>query len=190
MPEDNPCVFVVDDDRSIRDSLSHLIRSMGLNVQTFASAQAFLTSPRPDAPSCLVLDVQLPGFSGLDLQRELAKVECADSHYLHHRSRRHSDDGARHESRGHRIPHETVPRRRPAPRHRAGDQPRPPAEAMQATSRPTRHRTVKTSSAATAVSRRSWGTVRRCAASSPRSRPWPPPMRPCSSLARRGREKK
>jgi DNA-binding NtrC family response regulator len=72
----NPCVFVVDDDRSIRDSLSNLIRSAGLNVQTFASAQAFLTSRRPEAPSCLVLDVQLPGFSGLDLQQELAKVQC------------------------------------------------------------------------------------------------------------------
>ena len=67
MQEDNPCVFVVDDDRSTRESLSSLIRSAGLNVQTFASAQAFLTSRRPEAPSCLVLDVQLPGFSGLEL---------------------------------------------------------------------------------------------------------------------------
>jgi DNA-binding NtrC family response regulator len=75
MPEDNPCVFVVDDDRSIRDSLSNLIRSVGFNVQTFASAQEFLTSQRPGAPSCLVLDVQLPGLSGLDLQRELARDE-------------------------------------------------------------------------------------------------------------------
>src|SRR5918997_1006813 len=73
MPEDNPCVYVVDDDRSIRDSLRNLIRSVGLNVQTFASAQEFLTSPRPHTPSCLVLDVQLPGLSGLDLQRELAR---------------------------------------------------------------------------------------------------------------------
>jgi DNA-binding NtrC family response regulator len=73
MPEDNPCVFVVDDDRSIRDSLSSLIRFMGFNVQTFASAQEFLASPRPGASSCLVIDVQLPGFSGLDLQRELAR---------------------------------------------------------------------------------------------------------------------
>ena len=73
MPEDNPCVFVVDDDQSTRASLSDLLRSMGLNVQTFASAHEFLTSPRPDAPSCLVLDVQLPGCSGLDLQQELAK---------------------------------------------------------------------------------------------------------------------
>jgi DNA-binding NtrC family response regulator len=76
MHEDNPCVFVVDDDRSTRDSLSNLLGSAGLNVQTFASAQAFLTRQRPAAPSCLVLDVQLPGFSGLELQQELAKVHC------------------------------------------------------------------------------------------------------------------
>src|SRR5262252_2393022 len=73
MREDNPCVFVVDDDQSTRESLRNLIRSTGLNVQTFASAQQFLTSQRPDVTSCLVLDVQLPGFSGLDLQQELAK---------------------------------------------------------------------------------------------------------------------
>ena len=73
MHEDNPCVFVVDDDQSTRESLSNLLRSTGLNVQTFASAHEFLTSPRPDAPSCLVLDVQLPGCSGLELQQELAK---------------------------------------------------------------------------------------------------------------------
>src|SRR5215831_15397237 len=73
MPKDNPCVFVVDDDQSTRESLSDLLRSTGLHVQTFASAHEFLTSQRPDAPSCLVLDVQLPGCSGLDLQQELAK---------------------------------------------------------------------------------------------------------------------
>ena len=75
MNEKNPLVVVVDDDTSIRDSLKDLIGSAGLNVQTFASAQEFLTSPRPDAPSCLVLDVQLPGLSGLDLQQELAKLD-------------------------------------------------------------------------------------------------------------------
>jgi FixJ family two-component response regulator len=75
MNEDNPIVFVVDDDRSIRESLSNLIRSVGLNVQTFASAQEFLISQRPQASSCLVLDVKLPGLSGLDLQQELAKVD-------------------------------------------------------------------------------------------------------------------
>src|ERR671923_1562190 len=73
MHEDNPCVFVVDDDQSTRESLSNLLRSTGLNVQMFASAHEFLTSQRPTVPSCLVLDVQLPGLSGLDLQQELAK---------------------------------------------------------------------------------------------------------------------
>jgi DNA-binding NtrC family response regulator len=75
MNEKNPFVFVVDDDPSIRDSLKDLIASAGLNVQTFASAQEFLASPRPDAPSSLVLDVNLPGLSGLDLQQELAKAD-------------------------------------------------------------------------------------------------------------------
>jgi FixJ family two-component response regulator len=73
MHEDNPCVFIVDDDRSTRESLRNLLCSMGLNVQTFASAHEFLTSQRPDVPSCLALDVQLSGLSGLDLQQELAK---------------------------------------------------------------------------------------------------------------------
>jgi DNA-binding NtrC family response regulator len=76
MDHDNPIVFVVDDDWSIRDSLRNLLGSAGLRVKTFASAQDFLTSRRPQAPSCLVLDVQLPGWSGLDLQQELAKVEA------------------------------------------------------------------------------------------------------------------
>ena len=74
MNEKNPLVVVVDDDISIRDSLKDLISSAGLNVQTFPSAQEFLTRRRPDAPTCLVLDVQLPGLSGLDLQQELAKL--------------------------------------------------------------------------------------------------------------------
>jgi signal transduction histidine kinase len=73
MNEDNSFVFVVDDDRSVRESLRNLIRSAGLNVQTFASAEEFLSSRRPDAPGCLVLDVQLPALSGLDLQQVLAK---------------------------------------------------------------------------------------------------------------------
>ena len=70
---DRPTVFVVDDDRSVRDSLRRLITSVGLRVEVFSSAQAFLSAPRPDVPGCLVLDVRLPGLSGLDLQRELAQ---------------------------------------------------------------------------------------------------------------------
>ena len=75
MDEKNPFVFVVDDDASIRESLRDLVGSAGLNVQTFASAQEFLASERPDVPSCLVLDVNLPGLSGLDLQQELTKAD-------------------------------------------------------------------------------------------------------------------
>lgn len=69
-----PVVFVVDDDLSLREALSSLIRSVGVHVETFASAQEFLQAARPDAPSCLVLDVRMPGLSGLDLQRELARA--------------------------------------------------------------------------------------------------------------------
>jgi FixJ family two-component response regulator len=65
-------VFVVDDDASFRDALGSLIRSVGLHVQLFASAQEFLTSPRPDGPACLVLDVRMPGLGGLDCQQQLA----------------------------------------------------------------------------------------------------------------------
>jgi DNA-binding NtrC family response regulator len=74
MNEKKALVFIVDDDRGTRESLSNLIRSAGLNAQTFSSAQEFLAAERPKAPGCLVLDVQLPGLSGLDLQQELAKA--------------------------------------------------------------------------------------------------------------------
>jgi len=72
MTERPPIVFVVDDDASVRESLKNLIRSVGLHVELFGSATEFLETQRPDAPSCLVLDVRLPGISGLDLQRRLA----------------------------------------------------------------------------------------------------------------------
>jgi len=67
-------VFVIDDDESIREALKSLIRSVGLSVETFASAHEFLESSRPDVPACLILDVRMPGLSGLDLQRDLAKA--------------------------------------------------------------------------------------------------------------------
>jgi len=66
-------VYVVDDDASVREAVDSLIRSAGLPVRTFASAQEFLATPRTEMPSCLVLDLHLPGLSGLDLQEELAK---------------------------------------------------------------------------------------------------------------------
>jgi FixJ family two-component response regulator len=77
MTEPEPIVFVVDDDPSVREALEGLLQSVGLRAQTFRSAQEFLSSQRPDAPACLVLDVRLPGLSGLDLQRELAAAGIA-----------------------------------------------------------------------------------------------------------------
>jgi FixJ family two-component response regulator len=71
MKQQDPVVFVIDDDRMIREGLQSLIRSVGLRVETFASAQDFLGAKRPDAPACLVLDVRMPGLSGLDLQLKL-----------------------------------------------------------------------------------------------------------------------
>ena len=75
MAEPTANVFVVEDDASVRRALGALVRLAGLRVQTFPSAQEFLAFLRPDVPSCLVLDVQLPGLSGLDLQEELAKAD-------------------------------------------------------------------------------------------------------------------
>ena len=66
-------VFIVDDDAPMRESLKNLLRSVGLRVEAFPSAQEFLRSARPDVPSCLVLDVRLPGLSGLDLQKQMAE---------------------------------------------------------------------------------------------------------------------
>jgi len=74
MPKPDATVFVVDDDASVRAALGGLVRSAGLGVVTYATAQEFLASPRAEGPSCLVLDVQLPGLSGLDLQRRMAEV--------------------------------------------------------------------------------------------------------------------
>jgi FixJ family two-component response regulator len=66
-------VFVIDDDKSMREALHSLIRSVGLGVVTFGSADEFLQSERPDVPACLILDVRMPGLSGLDLQRDLTE---------------------------------------------------------------------------------------------------------------------
>jgi FixJ family two-component response regulator len=74
MNDEIPVVFVVDDEKAVRKSLARLIKSVGLNVQTFSSAREFLESDPSDSPSCLVLDVRMPGLSGLDLQNELDNV--------------------------------------------------------------------------------------------------------------------
>ena len=72
MPDANSTVLVIDDDPDLRASVGRLLRSLGLDTQLFASISDFLKSDPPDGPTCLVLDVRLPGQSGLDLQRELA----------------------------------------------------------------------------------------------------------------------
>ena|ERR1700722_14150584 len=71
-----PMVFAIDDDASMREALSRLFRSIGMRAQIFASGQDFLMFKKPGVPSCLVLDVRLPGLSGLDLQRELMAADC------------------------------------------------------------------------------------------------------------------
>jgi len=76
MTEDDAVVYVVDDDEPIREALKSLLRSVGLRAETYSSAREFLQSRRPDIPGCLVLDVRLPGLSGLDLQRELTDKDC------------------------------------------------------------------------------------------------------------------
>jgi FixJ family two-component response regulator len=74
-PEKQPVVFVIDDDASIRAALSSLFRSVGLQVEVFGSAPEFLRGRSPDLAGCLVLDVRLPGLSGLDFQTELANAD-------------------------------------------------------------------------------------------------------------------
>jgi FixJ family two-component response regulator len=75
MGQEKPIVYVVDDDAGVRQAMDSLIRSVGFAVQTFASANDFLNSKRTSAPGCLVLDVRLPGLSGLDLQQDLVEAD-------------------------------------------------------------------------------------------------------------------
>lgn len=77
MADERATVFVIDDDPSMREALEDLITSVGLEARLFASPREFLESKRPDAPGCLVLDVRLPGMSGLTFQQELAKTGSA-----------------------------------------------------------------------------------------------------------------
>src|ERR1700732_952290 len=75
MPESGPPVLVIDDDPALRESVGRLLRSVGLDARLFASVPDFLKSDRPNGPTCLVLDIRLPGRSGLDFQRELAAAD-------------------------------------------------------------------------------------------------------------------
>jgi|SRR6516162_1915026 RNA polymerase sigma factor (sigma-70 family) len=73
MAEARPVIFVVDDDASVREAVSNLLESIGLQSESFESAEEFMYARRPDAPSCLLLDVRLPGLNGLDFQDKLEK---------------------------------------------------------------------------------------------------------------------
>jgi FixJ family two-component response regulator len=75
MSIEQPVVFVVDDDASVREGIEDILQSVGLPVMSFGSAQEFLQSPRPEAPGCIVLDVRLPGTSGLDFQKVLIEAD-------------------------------------------------------------------------------------------------------------------
>ena len=74
MTDAQPIVFVIDDDKMVRDTVDDLLRSVGLRVESFGSAQEFLQSQHPDAPGCIVLDVRLPGASGMEFQRTLGDL--------------------------------------------------------------------------------------------------------------------
>ena len=76
MNDATPTVFIIDDDSSVRDAVSLLLRTDGLNVAAFASAAAFLEAVTVQQPGCLVLDVRMPGMSGLDLQKQLRAQGC------------------------------------------------------------------------------------------------------------------
>jgi FixJ family two-component response regulator len=108
--------YVVDDDVSAREGVARLIRSAGVMTKTFASGEEFLASPRPKMPSCLVLDLNLPGLSGLDLQQELAQsgVQVPIIFLTGHGDISHY--GSSSQSRGHKLSHETVRGRRPPER--------------------------------------------------------------------------
>jgi FixJ family two-component response regulator len=77
MADARPTIFVVDDDASVRDAISNLLESVGLQAKVFESTEAFWKAPRPSAPSCLVLDVRLPGVGGLEFQEQLAKANVS-----------------------------------------------------------------------------------------------------------------
>ena len=101
-------VYVVDDDLSVREALERLLRTVGWTVETFASAQEFLAHRKENIPSCLVLDVALPGLSGLDLQKRILEANREIPILFYHGSQGCSNLGARDESGGCRISGETL----------------------------------------------------------------------------------
>ena len=111
MSNAQPTLFVVDDDPSVRKSLTLLAESAGWQPETFESGRQFLSRPPTAGPGCLLLDVHLPDLNGLDVQQRLA-ISTGHADHLHHRLRRHADDGPRDEGRRLRVPDQALGRRR------------------------------------------------------------------------------
>src|SRR5258708_5230484 len=131
-----PIVFVVDDEPAICLSLKRLVRSVGLEAETFTSAREFLRYKRPDGPACLVLDVRLPDLSGLDLQQELLDAKV-DLPVIFITGLRHSHVGSRHEGRRRRISYQAVSRSRSGGCHTARDRKTQSSTATARRARPT-----------------------------------------------------
>ena len=110
MSDATSTVLVIDDDPDLRASVGRLLRSLGINVQLFGSISDFLKSDSPDCPTCLVLDIRLPGQSGLDLQRELAAANREIPIIFITGPWRHTDVRAGNEAGCHRVPDQAVPR--------------------------------------------------------------------------------
>ena len=87
MTDREDIVFVIDDDASMREALNSLIRSVGLRAELFGSAKEFLRQSPPSVPSCLVVDIRLPGMSGLEFQRHLAEADVRTPVIFHHGAR-------------------------------------------------------------------------------------------------------
>jgi FixJ family two-component response regulator len=96
--EIKPTIFIVDDDPSVRDSMELLLESVGFDVKTFVSAQEFLNANLREGPGCLILDVRMPGMSGLDLQEKIGL--CKNTSDLYYWTRNGPDECPRHEGRG------------------------------------------------------------------------------------------
>jgi FixJ family two-component response regulator len=93
----SPIVFIVDDEEDMRLAMQRILKTVNLRAELFATAQDFLERQIPDVPSCLVLDVRLPGMGGLEVQQKLIEAGNQYPHYLHHCPRGYSHDGKGHE---------------------------------------------------------------------------------------------
>ena len=114
MKEQPATVCIVDDDEAVRGSMKLLLKTLGGPALTYGSGQEFLADFDPKRRGCLVLDIRMPGMSGLELQQELNDARRAGADHLHHRTRRRPDGSRGHAARRHGLPAEAVPRSGPA----------------------------------------------------------------------------